>query len=251
MQTLVAALGIHQPGMDLSRLGRDHPQSIAHRHVTAACPVTAVHKHTVVSGAGIGSGSGAALGALGEEEVAEGGLEQVVLDLVVVGDGLDVVGADVALVVEALDAAPDADVRVEGAGVLGAVLVVLLVGVEPLLHLDDARAVVDPKRHVGRLRGDGAHHADKGHLGYLEAVDAEGGVWIGLLGVDQLLDGDGAEGGVAVALRVGSGSVRGCRVGRMARFLGVAAYLSCTTLASVLGAAVHETSGIVATACVV
>ena len=54
-----------------------------------------------------------------EIQVHECGFEQVVLDLVFVGDGSDDVGADEAFVVEGFEAAPDAGVFVFGEFGLG------------------------------------------------------------------------------------------------------------------------------------
>lgn len=115
-----------------------------------------------------------------------GSLEQVVVDLVEVGDGLDDVDADVALIAKTAEAAPDADVLLLAEGVVGGV--VLAVGVEPLLDLDDAGAVVEAVGDVGGLGADLADHADEGDLGDVGAVDPEAVLPVeGLLGVDDLL----------------------------------------------------------------
>ena len=116
----------------------------------------------------------------------------MVVDLVGVGDGADEVGADVALSAEVLEAAPDADVGVEAvARVLG---LLLLVGVDELLDLELAGAVVDADGEVGGLRVEVADLADGGDLGDGGAVDLEVGAGVGLLGVEDLLDGYRPEG---------------------------------------------------------
>lgn len=137
--------------------------------------------------------------ALGEVEVDVGRLEHVVVDLVEVVDGADEVGADVPLLVEGLEAAPHAHVLVEGVPGLG---VLLLVGVDPLLDVDDAGAVVDPVRDVGGLRVHLPHLPDDGDLGDGVAVYDEVGAGVGLLQVEELLDGYGAEGLVCETLFV-------------------------------------------------
>lgn len=135
-------------------------------------------------------------------------LEQVVRDLVVVRDGADDVRADVALVVEGLEAAPDARVRVlYERGLAGAAVGVVGVGsirIDPLLHLDGAGAVVEFVGYVCCLRADVADLADEGHLCYFDAVDAELGVRVGLGGVDELLDCYRAECIFAVTLAAAS-----------------------------------------------
>jgi hypothetical protein len=121
----------------------------------------------------------------------------VVVDLVEVGDGSDNVGADVALVVEGLETAPDADVRVELVALVG---FLLLVGVYPLLDLDLAGAVVNFECDVCRLRVDAANLADKGDLGCGCAVNLEVGARVALFGLDDLLDGYRSERLVLVCL---------------------------------------------------
>lgn len=129
---------------------------------TAIVPVVviAVDEHAIAAASTVSSAVSTE-GALGEVEVDVGGLEEVVVDLVEVGDGADEVGADVALAVEGLDAAPDADValEVEAGGV-----VVLLIRVDPLLGLDETRAVVELEGDVCWLRGDLADLGDEGYL---------------------------------------------------------------------------------------
>ena len=132
----------------------------------------------------------------------------MVVHLVEIFDGLDVVGTDVLLVVEALDAAPDADVAVEddwlfvfGAAAAVDVHVGLLVGFDPLFDLDDTRAVVDVVGYVGGLRGDGADLADEGYLGYVGGIDLEVlAVGRGLVGGEDLFYGYWPEGFVLVGL---------------------------------------------------
>lgn len=186
IDTFVALLGLVEVLVHLLSRGRRVPQE----------GVVAVHEHaaliTTTATSSISALAAQCQPALGEEQVDVGGLEQVVVDLVEVGDGLDDVGADVALVAEGLEAAPDADVLLLGEG--GARLAVLLVGVEPELDFHDAGAVVEPVRDVGGLRVDLAHHADEGDLRHVDAVDPEGAVAPeGLLGVDDLLHRHGAQ----------------------------------------------------------
>ena len=121
----------------------------------------------------------------------------MVVDLVEVGDRADDVGADVALVVERLEAAPDANVRVE---LVALVSLLLLVGVYPLLDLDLAGAVVNLECDVCRLRVDAANLADKGDLRCGRAFNLEVGARVAFFGLDDLLDGYGAEGLVLVRL---------------------------------------------------
>jgi hypothetical protein len=140
-------------------------------------------------------------------------LEQVVVDLIEVGDGPDDVRADVALVGEGLEAAPDADVRVQLEARLG---VVLLVSVDPLLDLDLAGAVVDLEGDVCGLRVDAADLADKGDLRDGRPVDLEVCAREGLLGLEDLLYRDGPQRFILVRLgepRVSEPSPRG-RCGR-------------------------------------
>jgi hypothetical protein len=84
-------------------------------------------------------------------------------------------------------------------GVLG-VGVLLLVGVDPLLDVDDARAVVEPVGDVGGLRADLPYLPDDGDLCDRVAVDGEVGAGVGLLEVEELFDGYGAERLVCEAL---------------------------------------------------
>lgn len=128
----------------------------------AAVPaVVAVDEHAVAAAGPSSSSSCSSQRTLGEVQVDVGGLEEVVADLVEVGDGADEVGADMALAIEGLDAAPDADValELEASGV-----VVLLIRVDPLLGLDQAGAVVELEGDVCRLRGDLADLGDEGYL---------------------------------------------------------------------------------------
>lgn len=101
----------------------------------------------------------------------ECGFEQVVLDLVFVGDGADDVRADVPFVVEGFEAAPDAGVVVfgesglaGGVGGQGGVEGVGGVGVDPLFDFDGAGAVVEFVGYVCGLRGYVANLADECHL---------------------------------------------------------------------------------------
>lgn len=154
-----------------------------------------------------GSGAGVRGELLGrparEVEVHGRGFEQVVGDFVLVVDGADDVRADVALVVEGFHAAPDAgplaDLQLALAGDGVAELVVLGgVGVDPLLDLDGAGAVVELVGHVRGLGGDVADLANEGDLRDLGAFDGEFGVGVRLGGGEDLEDGEGAEGVFAV-----------------------------------------------------
>lgn len=176
------ALGAGRAGAELGRV------------LVAAVGAVRVDKHAVaVPGVAVAVTVGAAAAelALGQVEVDVGGLEHVVVDLVEVVDGADEVGADVALAAEGLEAAPDADVLV---GLVLGLQVLGLVGVDPLLDVDGARAVVEAVGYVGRLRVDLAHLADDGDLGDGVAVDGEVGARVCLLEVVELLDRHGAEG---------------------------------------------------------
>lgn len=94
--------------------------------------------------------------------------EKVVGDLHFVGDGSYDVGADVASVVESLQAAPDAgpfvlgELGFGGGGVGGGVHGG--VGVDPLFHFDGAGAVVEFVGYVCGLGGYVADLADEGDL---------------------------------------------------------------------------------------
>lgn len=131
-------------------------------------------------------------------------------DLIEVLDGANDVGSDVALVVEAAQAAPHAHVvvLVQGGehGVGGGVRV------EPLLDLDEAAAVVELVRCVGGLRGQRADLPDEADLRDLVPVELEFGVGVRLLRVDELFDGYGAEGVFAEGLG-GGVSMPSLRVG--------------------------------------
>lgn len=74
------------------------------------------------------------------------------------------------------------------------------VRVEPLLDLNQTRAVVELVRRVCGLGGQRADLPDEGDLGDLVAVELEFGVRVRLLGVDELFDGDGTEGVFAEGL---------------------------------------------------
>lgn len=194
MNTLVAAGCLGQEPVHALGAGPARAQL----RVALAAAVL-VHKHALAgSRVPVGGGTGAVGAillrrrrvALCEVEVHVGRLEHVVVDLVEVVDGADEVGADVALLVERLEAAPHAHVLVQG--VLG-VGVLLLVGVHPLLDVDDASAVVEPVGDVGGLRADLAHLPDDGDLCDGVAVDGEVGAGVGLFEVEELFDGYGAE----------------------------------------------------------
>lgn len=183
------ALGIGRAGAELGRV------------LAAAVGAVRVDKHAVaVAGVAVGVPVGAAAAAelaLCQVQVDVLALEQVVVDLVVVVDGADEVGADVALAAEGLEPPPHAHVLV---GLVLGLQVLLLVGVDPLLDVDGARAVVEAVGYVGRLRVHLAHLADDRDLGDGVAVDGEVGARVRLLEVDELLDRHGAEGLVGEAL---------------------------------------------------
>jgi hypothetical protein len=105
---------------------------------------------------------------------------------------------DMFFAVEALQPAPDPDVHV-GLKRLRAVVAGFL-RVNPFLDVDGARAVVEGVGNVGRLRVDLADLADDGELGERGAVDNGVLAGKGFRPVDQLLDGYGSEGFVAVRL---------------------------------------------------
>ena len=102
--------------------------------------------------------------------VAVHNLEEVVGDLVEVGDGAHVEGDDVARALEDAEVAVDAHVLPRREGLLGALRVIR---VHPLLHHHGAGAVVD-----GVLLGGGGlvrldDLAEQGEVVHLLAVDAE------------------------------------------------------------------------------
>lgn len=70
-------------------------------------------------------------------------------------------------------------------------------GINPLLHLNDARAVIDLVGCVCGLLDDVADLPDEGALGDFAAVDEEFAIGVWLLGVDKLFDCYGAEGVVS------------------------------------------------------
>jgi len=119
-------------------------------------------------------------------------VQQVVVDLVEIVNRTDEVRADVLLAVEGCQPAEYAHVCVRRElgfrGALGSL------GVDPLLDVDYARAVVD---RVGDVCCLGLHAADLPDERYLrdgDAVDGEAGAGVGLVALDELLDGHGAEG---------------------------------------------------------
>jgi hypothetical protein len=75
-----------------------------------------------------------------------------------------------------------------------------LFAVYPLLDFDDACAIVDFVCYVGGLGCNAADLAYEGDLAYVVAVDLEVCVWVWLVGVKGLLDGDGSDGVFAVCL---------------------------------------------------
>lgn len=62
-----------------------------------------------------------------------------------------------------------------------------------MLDLDQASAVVQLVGCVCGLLGESADLTDKGYLVDLGAIDGEFGVCVGLLSIDELLDGDWTE----------------------------------------------------------
>lgn len=135
-------------------------------------------------------------------QVDVGGLELVVVDLVEAVDGADKMGADVALLTESLEAAPDAHPLI---GLVLGVGILLFVGVDPLLDIDGAGAIIETVRDVGLLRVDGSHLTHDGHLRDGVTVDEKVGSGISLLKVEELLDGHGAQRLVGEALCAGAG----------------------------------------------
>ncbi|KAI6769312.1 hypothetical protein HG531_010416 [Fusarium graminearum] len=96
-----------------------------------------------------------------------------------------------AFVVEGLETTPDANVRVELETGFG---VVRLVDINPLLDLDLAGTVIDLEGDICRLGLDAANLSDECDLGHGGTIDLEVGAGIGLFGVENLLNGDGAQG---------------------------------------------------------
>lgn len=124
---------------------------------------------------------------LGEVQMHSQALELVIVDLVEVVDGAHKVGANVALLVEGLETAPHAHVLVQGVFGFG---ILLFVGVDPLLDIDGACAVVESVRDVGGLRVHGANLANDGDLRNGMVVDGEVGAGVGFFEIEELLDGD-------------------------------------------------------------
>ena len=91
-------------------------------------------------------------------------LKQMVVDLVAVCHRTDQVRGDVALAVEGLQTAEDAQVL--SFFWLGFCVCLFGVGVYPLLYFDYAGAVVDFVGCVCGLGGDGVDLADEGYLGF-------------------------------------------------------------------------------------
>jgi hypothetical protein len=140
--------------------------SVGSTIAVAVVAATDEHAVTVLTGVAI------AQLALGEVQVDVGGLEHVVVDLVVVGNAADVVGVDEATVGEALDASVYADVCVLELDLL---LVGRRLGVHPLLDIDLAGAIVDLVGDVRGERGDAADLANDGDLRDGVAINLEVG----------------------------------------------------------------------------
>ena len=76
-----------------------------------------------------------------------------------------------------------------------------LVRVDPHLYLNDSRTVIKLVCDVGGLRADVAYFPDKCDLSGLAVVDHEMvGVWVGMLCIKELFDGDRPESVLAVPL---------------------------------------------------
>lgn len=123
--------------------------------------------------------------------------EEVIVDLILIGYRPYNMRADMPFCIKRLQPPPHARpaIRFEagfglfrGVGRRGR-----SVGVDPLLYLDDSRAIVQFVGDVGGLRADVADLADEGDLGDFDVVELEFGVWVGLVGVEDLADCDGAE----------------------------------------------------------
>ncbi len=184
-QAVVHGLRIPRAGIELATHGaavlRTVPAAV-HKHLVATTSMTSV----LVSSCAL-----LAWQALGEGQVHVCGLEQVVIDLVEVVDGADEVGANVFPVVEGRETAVDAHVRVWlvfGVGIAG------LLGIDPILDVNNARAVVDLVCDVGCLGVYGSHLSDDGNLADGVVVELEVGAWVGFLAVLDLLDGNGSKG---------------------------------------------------------
>ena len=145
---------------------------------------------------GFGFDGGGVEGPAREVEVHVRGFEEVLGDLHFVGDGADDVGADVAFVVEGLEAAPDVGVVVFGefgfwgiGGIGGRG-----VDVDPLFDFDGAGAVVEFVGDVGGLGGDVADLADEGDLvrvvlvGWFLGVGVGGGTCTCIISTSSILN---------------------------------------------------------------
>lgn len=135
--------------------------------------------------------------AFSEEEMHGCSFKEVVVQLVDVCDRAYDVGANMSFVIKRLQPPPHFSIVV-----LLQLAVCSAVGprvrIDPLLHLHRSRAVVQLVRYIRRLRADIADLAHEGDLGDFGAVDLEVCVGVGLLGIEDLLDGAGAEGVFAV-----------------------------------------------------
>lgn len=89
-------------------------------------------------------------------------LQEVHSDFIKIGDGTDDVGADVLLVIEGLDAAPDPNISIICE--LYLLRVFWGVGVNPLFDINEASAIVEFVGYVGSLLGDIANLSDERDL---------------------------------------------------------------------------------------
>jgi hypothetical protein len=127
-------------------------------------------------------------------------IQQVVVDLVEILDLADEVRSDMLLAVELGQPPEHSHICVRFEGGIGAAVGAF--GVNPLLDVDVAGAVVNLVGDVCCLGLDAADLTDEGYLGDGDAVDGEAGAGIGFFGFDELFDGYGAEGVVC--------ELRGC-----------------------------------------
>ena len=131
------------------------------------------------------------------------GFEKVVVDFVEICDRSNDMRPDVSLLAECLHPPPYPAVAVfDELGFLRVeafhFVLICSLAIDPLLHFDNARAVVHFVGDVGglfRYTTDLTHKAD---LGDFVTINLEFGVWVWLVGVEGLLDSDWADGVFAV-----------------------------------------------------
>lgn len=80
-------------------------------------------------------------------------------------------------------------------------ILIRLLAIHPLLDFDDACPIVDFVGYVGGLCGDVANLSYEGDLTNVVAIYLEVCVWVWLVCIKGLLDGDGSDGVLAICLQ--------------------------------------------------